>query len=109
MDGNDVATARTLGLRVVLDSGPNIIESNDWAGLPPAQIAARVDPVLRDGTIIAFHDGLTTAPNTIAALPLIVAYMNPHHLGATTTVRPDATGGCCNSWNKDNQRQATTT
>ena len=27
----------------------------------PAQIAARVDPVLRDGTIIAFHDGLSTA------------------------------------------------
>ena len=86
-------TAASLGLRIVLDSGTNIIDSNDWAGLTAAQIAARVDPRLRDGTIIAFHDGLRTAPQMIAALPLIVAYMNAHHLGATTTVRPDATGG----------------
>jgi hypothetical protein len=42
---------------------------------------------------MAFHDGLRTAPQMIAALPLIAAYMNAHHLGATTTVRPDATGG----------------
>ncbi len=89
----DERTAAGLGLRVVLDSGTNIIDSNDWAGLTAAQIAARVDPRLRDGTIIAFHDGLRTAPQMIAALPLIVAYMNAHHLGATTTVRPDATGG----------------
>jgi peptidoglycan/xylan/chitin deacetylase (PgdA/CDA1 family) len=89
----DEQTAVSLGLRIVLDSGTNIIDSNDWAGLTAAQIAARVDPRLRDGTIIAFHDGLTTAPQMIAALPLIVAYMNAHHLGATTTVRPDATGG----------------
>ena len=86
-------TAASLGLRIVLDSGTNIIDSNDWAGLTAAQIAARVDPRLRDGTIIAFHDGLRTAPQMIAALPLIVAYMNAHHLGVTTTVRPDATGG----------------
>ncbi len=89
----DDATARALGLRVVLDSGTNIIDSNDWAGLTPAQIARRVDPVLRNATIIAFHDGLRTAPAAIRALPLIVAYMNAHHLGATTTVRPNATGG----------------
>jgi peptidoglycan-N-acetylglucosamine deacetylase len=90
----DDAIARSLGLRIVLDSGTNIIDSNDWDGLTAAQIAARVDPVLRDGTIVAFHDGLRTAvPATIRALPLIVAYMNAHHLGATTTVRPDATGG----------------
>ena len=57
----DDATARALGLRVVLDSGTNIIDSNDWAGLTPAQIARRVDPVLRNATIIAFHDGLRTA------------------------------------------------
>ena len=89
----DEQTAASLGLRIVLDSGTNIIDSNDWAGLTAAQIAARVDPHLRDGTIIAFHDGLITAPQMIRALPLIVAYMNAHHLGATTTVRPDATGG----------------
>ena len=90
----DVATARALGLCVVLDSGTNIIDSNDWDGLSAQQIVARVDPRLRDGTIIAFHDGLkTAAPTTIGALPLIVAHMNAHHLGATTAVRPDATGG----------------
>jgi peptidoglycan/xylan/chitin deacetylase (PgdA/CDA1 family) len=88
------ATARSLGLRVVLDSGDNITDSNDWDGLTARQVAARVNPQLRDGTIIAFHDGLRTAkPATIEALPLIVAYMNAHHLGATTSVRPDATGG----------------
>jgi peptidoglycan/xylan/chitin deacetylase (PgdA/CDA1 family) len=90
----DDAIARSLGLRIVLDSGTNIVDSNDWDGLTAAQIAARVDPVLRDGTIVALHDGLRTAvPATIRALPLIVAYMNAHHLSATTTVRPDATGG----------------
>lgn len=89
----DERTAASLGLRIVLDSGTNIIDSNDWTGLTAAQIAARVDPRLRDGTIIAFHDGLRTAPQMIAALPLIVAYMNAHHLGVTTTVGPEATGG----------------
>ena len=107
VDGQDAAVASALGLRIVLDSGPNIIESNDWAGLSPQQIASRVEPNLRDGAIIAFHDGLKYAPDTIAALPLIVAYMNRHHLGATTTVRPDATGGCCTYWNRDNQSTAT--
>ena len=49
--------------------------------------------MLRNGTIIVFHDGLRQAPQMIQALPLIVAYMNAHHLGATTDIRPDATGG----------------
>jgi peptidoglycan-N-acetylglucosamine deacetylase len=94
VDAADATTARVLGLRVALDSGTNIIDSNHWDGLSAQQIAARVDPRLRDGTIIAFHDGLRTAtPATIRALPLIVAYMNAHHLGATTAVRPDATSG----------------
>jgi len=35
--------------------------------------------------------------------------MNAHHLGATTTVRPDATGGCCIYANRDNQSPATET
>ena len=89
----DDATARALGLRVVLDSGANIVDSNDWAGLSPQQIVARVEPRLRDGTIVAFHDGLPGGAQTVRALPLIVAWMNAHHLGATTAVRPDATGG----------------
>jgi peptidoglycan-N-acetylglucosamine deacetylase len=87
------ATAQVLGLRVVLDSGTNIVDSNDWAGLSPQQIAARVEPRLRDRTIVAFHDGLPGGAQTVRALPLIVAWMNAHHLGATTAVRPDATGG----------------
>jgi peptidoglycan/xylan/chitin deacetylase (PgdA/CDA1 family) len=89
----DDVTAQSLGLRIVLDSGANIVDSNDWAGLSAKQIAAQVDSVLRNGTIIAFHDGLPTAPQMIKALTLIVAFMNRHHLGATTIVRPDATGG----------------
>jgi peptidoglycan/xylan/chitin deacetylase (PgdA/CDA1 family) len=89
----DDATARALGLRVVLDSGTNIVDSNDWAGLSPQQIAVRVEPRLRDSTIVAFHDGLPGGAQTVRALPLIVAWMNAHHLGATTAVRPDATGG----------------
>ena len=89
----DEKTAQSLGLRVVLDSGTNIIDANDWEGLSAAQIAAGVNPVLRNGTIIKFHDGLRQAPQMIQALPRIVAYMNAHHLGATTDIRPNATGG----------------
>ena len=89
----DEKTAAALGLRVVLDSGKNIIDANDWQGLSAAQIAARVNPVLRNATIITFHDGLPNGSQTAQALPLIVAYMNAHHLGATTDIRPDATGG----------------
>ena len=89
----DEKTAQSLGLRVVLDSGTNIIDSNDWEGLSAAQIAARVEPRLKNGTIVVFHDGLRQAPQMIQALPRIVAYMNAHHLGATTDVRADATGG----------------
>ena len=89
----DEKTAQTLGLRVVLDSGTNIVESDDWAGLTAQQIGARVEPRLKNGTIISFHDGVRQAPQMIKALPLIVSYMNAHHLGATTAVRADATGG----------------
>jgi peptidoglycan/xylan/chitin deacetylase (PgdA/CDA1 family) len=89
----DAATAASLGLRVVLDAGTNIVDANDWDGLSAVQIAARVIPHLRDGTIIAFHDGLPGGSQAAQALPLIVAWMNANHLGATATVRPDATGG----------------
>ena len=89
----DDAAARSLGLRVVLDSGNNITDSDDWAGLTARQIAARVEPRLQDGTIVAFHDGLPGGAQAVKALPLIVAYMNARHLGETADVRPDATGG----------------
>ena len=89
----DDATARSLGLRIVLDSGDNITDANDWDGLSAAQIAAWIEPRLADGTIVTFHDGLPGGVQAIKALPLIVAWMNAHHLGETADVRPDATGG----------------
>lgn len=45
------------------------------------------------GSIVSFHDGLVCAPNVMAAIPIIVRWLNAHHLGATATVRPNATGG----------------
>lgn len=45
------------------------------------------------GSILSFHDGLSCGPNVIAAIPLIVKYLNQHHLGATSVVRPNALGG----------------
>ena len=101
----DITVASSLGLRLVIDSSSNnsITDSEDWAGKTPAQIASVVEASLGDwggtpsvhgGTrIVAFHDGLTTAPNTVKALPLIVAWMNAHHFGATLTLPADSTGG----------------
>ena len=40
------------------------------------------------------HDGIDLdAPNTIAAMPGIVSFMNAHKLGATAKVPANATGG----------------
>lgn len=90
----DVNLARQQGLRVVMDSGSNIVESDNWNGLAPDQIYQRiVNSNIHNNTIIAFHDGLPTAPSTIAALPMLVRYLNARHLGVTVHVRPDATGG----------------
>jgi peptidoglycan-N-acetylglucosamine deacetylase len=89
----DVGLARQQGLRVVMDSGSGIVESDDWNGLAPDQIYQRIiNSNIRNGTIIAFHDGLPTAPSTIAALPMLVRFLNASHLGVTVHVRPDATG-----------------
>ena len=101
----DIAVANSLGLRLVIDSSNDnsITDSQDWAGKTPAQIASLVEASLADwggtpsvhgGTrIVAFHDGLTTAPNTVKALPLIVAWMNKHHWAATLTLPANTTGG----------------
>ena len=50
------------------------------------------NPGVQAGSILSFHDGLQNTPNTIKAIPLIVAYLNAHHLGATDVVRPNALG-----------------
>jgi peptidoglycan/xylan/chitin deacetylase (PgdA/CDA1 family) len=105
---HDVSIAASLGLRLVMSyglaQGGNIDDSQDWSGNSAASVAAHVDtgytldgssfPGMRNQTILSFHDGINaTAPNTIKAIPVIVAFMNRHHLCATSTVRPDATGG----------------
>lgn len=90
----DVRLARQQGLRVVMDAGSSIVESDDWNGLAPDQIYQRIiSSKIRNDTIIAFHDGLPTAPSTMAALPMLIRFLNAHHLGVTVYVRPDATGG----------------
>jgi peptidoglycan/xylan/chitin deacetylase (PgdA/CDA1 family) len=118
---NQIAAA--LGLRIVqpfsVVPDGSLVDSGDWRGYSPATIAHQVEygywaapqghwihlPGLADGARVAgFHD--SGAPscmqggaqgaypvNTIRALPLIVAWMNAHHLGVTTTIPADTTGG----------------
>jgi peptidoglycan/xylan/chitin deacetylase (PgdA/CDA1 family) len=102
--------ASTLGLRIVLDygyTGSNIVDTWDWRGDSATQIFRNVtqgytrsaDHVVvapvHAGSIVAAHDNADPAhvSNLLGALPQIVAWMNAHHLCATSTVRPDATGG----------------
>jgi len=107
INAKDVQIAAKHGLRLVMDSSNDntIVDSNDWSGIPPQQIASQVEASLSDyagtpasaakhgGTrIVAFHDGVNTAPNTILALPLIVAWMNAHNWGSTLVLPKDTTG-----------------
>jgi peptidoglycan/xylan/chitin deacetylase (PgdA/CDA1 family) len=99
--------ARNLGYRIVMPwSTPtgNIVDSQDWTGIPPATIAANVTkgyvkngyfyPGIKADSIVSFHDGENqTTLNTIQALQPIVDYMNANHLCSTDVIRPDATGG----------------
>jgi peptidoglycan/xylan/chitin deacetylase (PgdA/CDA1 family) len=95
--------AAQLGYRIVLSVGSNIVNSGDWSGISVAQIVRNVTqgytaggvfhPGIKAGSIIDMTDGSPHSASTIKALPGIVAWMNAHHLGATDTVRPDATGG----------------
>lgn len=66
--GKDI---RALGLVPVLWT----IDSMDWSGGGPAQIASRVLGALhRKGTnIVLQHDGVTNSPNSVKAVPKIVA------------------------------------
>ena len=90
------AVAAELGLRLIPDSTDDgvFIDSGDWAGLPPEQIANRVTRQMaamlavqdHPTMVVTFHDGIRTAPDTIKALPLIVAWMNANNVSATTTM-----------------------
>ncbi len=102
--------ARSLGYRIVMpwalgaNTGTRIVDSKDWSGISPEQIASNVvngftdangfHPGINANSIIAMHDGETaTTLNTIASLQLIVDYMNANHYCATSTIPDDATGG----------------
>ena len=119
----DNEIAARLGLRIVepFSAKPNgnIVDSRDWMGISATQIARDVEygywgrsnhrsmyfaGLSQGARLIGFHDSgpqscarpsklCRDVINTIRALPLIVAWMNLHHLGVTTDMPPDATGG----------------
>ena len=102
VNAHDAAIAASLGLRLVMSWSVNgtISDNGDWEGIPAARIIHNVTSgwvngrKIHRGSIIAGHDGIDLdAPNTIAAMPGIVRYMNAYHLGATDEVPANATGG----------------
>jgi endo-1,4-beta-xylanase len=93
----DSAVAAKLGLRLVMSWSNNgtVIDNQDWTNASAAKIYASVtrsSVPLVNRDIVAGHDGIANTVNTIRAMPMIVAFMNRHHLCATAAVRPDATG-----------------
>ena len=117
IDAKDNEIAASLGLRVVepfsVTPEGSPIDSRDWTGISAAQIVrdvtlgyyvgSRYVPGIHDGSVIGFHDSAPSCPaeptlcgytiNAIRSLPGIVAFMNRHHLGVTTDVPANATGG----------------
>ena len=119
IDAKDNEIAASLGLRLVepfsVTPKGRPIDSQDWTGIPAAQIVrdvtlgyyvgSRYVPGIHGGSVIGFHDSSPAGPctaelllcrytvNTIRSLPGIVAFMNRHHLGVTTDVSANATGG----------------
>jgi peptidoglycan/xylan/chitin deacetylase (PgdA/CDA1 family) len=102
----DDLVARNLGYRIVMPWGTpsgNIVDSRDWTGISPAQIASNVVngyslngffyPGIKADSIVSMHDGEVTGANTAQALQAIVDYMNANHLCSASSIRPDATGG----------------
>jgi peptidoglycan/xylan/chitin deacetylase (PgdA/CDA1 family) len=116
---NDNQIAASLGLRLVepfsvIPTGTPI-DSRDWTGISVTQIVrdvtrgydvgSRYVPGIHAGSVIGFHDSAPTSQcsaetqlcndvvNTIRSLPDIVAFMNRHHLGVTTDVPANASGG----------------
>jgi len=64
-----IATARRLGMRVVLWS----VDPADWViGTSSARIVARVLGAVRPGSIVIMHDGGGNRAATVAALPAII-------------------------------------
>jgi peptidoglycan/xylan/chitin deacetylase (PgdA/CDA1 family) len=61
---------RRLGLVPVLWT----VDSRDWAGGSPQQIASRILGALRKHAtnIVLQHDGVTNSPNSVAAVPIVV-------------------------------------
>jgi peptidoglycan-N-acetylglucosamine deacetylase len=115
----DNKIAAGLGLRLVepfsVTPTGKPIDSRDWTGISAAQIVrdvtfgyyvgSRYVPGIHAGSVIGFHDSGPAGPcsaepqlcsdviSMIRSLPGIVAFMNRHHLGVTTNVAANATGG----------------
>jgi peptidoglycan/xylan/chitin deacetylase (PgdA/CDA1 family) len=116
-DAKDNEIAASLGLRLVEPSSATPkgapFDSRDWTGISAAQIVrnmtlgyyvgSRYVRRIHGGSIIGFHDSAPSCSaqrllcsytiNAIRSLPSIVAFMNRHHLGVTTDVGANATGG----------------
>jgi peptidoglycan-N-acetylglucosamine deacetylase len=60
--------ARALGMRVVRWS----IDTNDWRGRAPGDIAASVLDEVVPGAVVLLHDGVSNSAATIQALPTII-------------------------------------
>jgi len=119
INATDNKIAASIGLRLVepfsVTPTGTPIDSRDWTGISAAQIVrdvtlgyyvgGRYVPGIHGGSVIGFHDSAPASVcspeqqlcndviNTIRSLPGIVAFMNRHHLGVTTDVAANATGG----------------
>lgn len=61
-------TAEALGMRVIRWS----IDTNDWRGRAPGDIAASVIDQVVPGSVVLMHDGVRQSAATIQALPTII-------------------------------------
>ncbi len=118
----DNAIATALGLAIIqpfsVTADGSAVDSRDWTGASAAQIVHDVthgytitrggqvthQAGIRAGSVIGFHDSsaggcvptvalCADVKQMILALPGIVAWMNSHHLGATTRLPGAVTGG----------------
>lgn len=107
IDAGKDLIARQDGYRIVMPWGiptGNVVDSRDWTGISPAQIASNVVngysnngyfyPGIKADSIIAMHDGQgQVSLNAADSLQAIVDAMNVKHLCSTANIRQDATGG----------------
>ena len=77
------------------DPHANIADSHDTeTGVTADDIVANLTRGIRDGAILAMHDGEAGPTlNSIAALQGIADVMNRRKLCSSVKIRPDATGG----------------